>query len=120
MAQSGKETFAPQQTRIVRNRYWSPVSSNPDGSPERPCTSGWLNYILHTGARWQGTIEQAEVVVTLPDTLSFEPHPTKRRNPFIRVASPETNRALEGNRLMWRFTEFEPTEEHDIYVRLCY
>lgn len=98
-------TFAPGvDTRIVV-RYRVALTGYPP--------YGTFHYVLDTGAAWAGVIGDAEVVVRLP-------HPIDKANVALDADSmwdtgPQpAGFAVEGNDVVWRFDDLEPTEADNI------
>ena len=85
-------TFAADQRRIVHDRYRAAPGSSVDGTQ-------WFTYILETGASWAGTIEDAEIVVTL---VGLSPR---------WFSGMEPKPAVRGHDLIWRFHDFEPGKD---------
>ncbi|MBT4485275.1 MAG: hypothetical protein HOC71_16535 [Candidatus Latescibacteria bacterium] len=65
----------------------------------------YFKYIMKTGAYWQGKIDEAVFTVYL------------RQIPFDQITeiSP-AGFVYEGDRIIWRFTDFEPTQDIEIFI----
>jgi len=92
--------FAAGQTCTIRNTYHGRLTWLSNGGR-------FFEYILHTGAVWQGPIGQADIIVhwqrdreVAPGTLSGSP----------------PGYLLGQRELHWHFTNLEPTVEDDIRV----
>lgn len=71
-------------------------------------------YILHTGAGWAGTIGRAQVTLHLAEGMTLAQ---------IEEALPlegmlEGLLPADGTEIRWVFEDLEPTEAHDIRIRL--
>ncbi|MBX3097207.1 MAG: DUF4424 family protein [Fimbriimonadaceae bacterium] len=89
--------FGGGQVRRVRNLYTTQHGGNAMGQT-------FLVYVLATGAPWKGTIARGEVRA---DITGLPPGIIGARPPgWVR----------EGNELVWRFTDKEPTEEDNVTV----
>lgn len=91
--------FQKGETKTIEVQYSLPYGQRYK-SNKRFCT-----YLLSTGADWNGTIGHAEIVVNLKD---IAPDSIVSQNPSGCVVS--------GNRLVWTFSDFEPTTAHDVIV----
>lgn len=65
-----------------------------------------FDYLLSTGSGWKGSIDTAEINVTLKD---FEKN-------LILKATPE-NYTSSSNQLIWRLYDIEPTTKDDISIK---
>jgi len=92
--------FKRGQTRIITVDYASPVGETSDGS--RFCS-----YIMHTGSSWKGKIGRAVIHV---DIGAITKHYT------VTSISPKQAK-IQGNTIIWRFSNLEPTADDDISVR---
>lgn len=100
--------FAAGQTVTVRNEYEIRYSVNVEGTE-------WFTYILATGAGWKGPIRQATITVDLgriPPAAVYGIGPPQVR-PGL-VVSPGYQ--VRGRQLLWRFSNFEPTDKNNIRV----
>ena len=68
----------------------------------------YFKYILETGSGWYKTIEQAEIEIQLHD---IDPETLEKVSPS------NYNMNKEQKTIKWTFTDFEPTDKDDIYVR---
>ena len=91
-------TFAPNQTRRVRNLYVTQHGSN-------TMSHRFLTYILASGAPWSGPIGSAEIKADFSRIPAGALY-TARPQTFSRV----------GHTLIWRKTNFEPTPEDNIIL----
>lgn len=89
--------FGEGETRTVRNRYWASNYYNSIGQIS-------TGYILRTGQVWKGPIGSAVVSVHLEGVTPDQ----------ILSARPASFR-WEGERMVWRLSEFEPDE--DVVIR---
>lgn len=96
-----KVTFPSGDTEI-RNTYWTVPTSYKAGMR-------WFDYILETGASWQGSIESAEVIVTFHDNL------TVYDVTVLRPGGYKFDR--KNNRLTWHFKDLEPNLHDNIKVQ---
>lgn len=100
-----KLTFAPKQTRHVRNHYSASMSGAVVSAEEAHAPTGHvrasLSYRLDTGATWKGKIGSATVRLVLDNP--FVPH---------KLSPPGYHAA--GNLITWRWKNFEPTSAHNI------
>ena len=74
-----------------------------------------FDYVLETGAGWNGTIGSADVIVRLPyeaSELNVLPFETSGS------ASSTAPGLLSGNEVRWHFAELEPTYQDNIQVTL--
>ncbi len=62
-----------------------------------------LGYVLQTGAGWAGPIERAEIRANFP-------YPVET----LFLADGQTGYTIEGNSLIWRYEQLEPTPEDDV------
>ena len=65
----------------------------------------YFTYLLHTGANWHGTIGKAEIIINLKDIALDS---ISSQNP--------ANCEISDKQLIWTFSDFEPTINHDIMV----
>jgi hypothetical protein len=65
----------------------------------------FFTYLLSTGANWKGTIGKAEVIINLKDIVKDS---VISQNPV--------NCIVTDKQLIWSFSDFEPTTNHDIKV----
>lgn len=65
----------------------------------------YFTYLMSTGAGWKGSVERAEIVVNLKDLP--EDH--------ILYTTP-ANMETGVNRMVWNFTDLNPSTEHDIEI----
>ena len=92
------QSFRPGHTIVeVEYRIWC--------SKTYACP--WLNlyYVLHTGAYWKDSIGQADIVIHFNEPLKREQ---------IRSRTKPDGYELEGNKMRWHLTDFEPTWFEDI------
>jgi tetratricopeptide (TPR) repeat protein len=96
--------FPPGKDVIVTVRY----TSNGYGYEYDPDFS--LDYILETGAGWQGTIGSADIIVKLPYEANL-------KNIFLDstvTKAPE----FAGRELRWHFSDFEPSSQDNIHISI--
>jgi len=98
------------RTVVVRNSYWTRLGP----STQQRLSHLMFTYIMTTGAPWKGKIGEATFTV---DVEGIEP------GGLVGI-SPDGYKQDDG-RLVWRFTDFEPTEnivikvmEKKVYERL--
>ena len=89
-------TFPKGETRWIKVRYLLPK-----GVDKR---NNFFNYVLHTGANWNETIE-AIIKVNILDIPDQD----------IRRIAP-AGYTKNGNMISWTFTDFEPTGKDDIFI----
>lgn len=65
-----------------------------------------FDYLLSTGAGWKGTIDTAEIIINLKDL----------NRDLILKTSPD-NYTIQGNQIIWKFYDFEPSVQNDISMR---
>ncbi len=102
-------TFPAGHNVIVRVTY----TIYPSG--RRPF--GGFEYILQTGAGWKDTIGEAEITVYLP----YSVHPdfvslSGKSIEGLPLAPNPPGYRIDGNTIRWKFTDFEPTAESNIFV----
>lgn len=104
-----KLTFPTGTDVIVRVVYTVyPSGRRPFGSFE---------YILQTGAGWYGTIGQADVKITLPDTITPENVSLAGRSvEGLPIAPQPAGFVIVDNTINWHFTDLEPTAQDNIFV----
>ncbi len=72
-----------------------------------------FQYVLETGAGWNGTIGSADVIVRLP-------YEVNKANVWMEgvlgYSPPSQGGVLSGNEIRWHFDELEPTHENNIDV----
>lgn len=95
--------FEPFEEKEIKNTYWIVPSGYKEGQT-------WFDYILETGASWEGVIGRVEVYINFPDEISV--YDVKGLNPSGAVVDPEKNQ------IRWSLEDLEPTEEDNITVRL--
>lgn len=71
----------------------------------RSVSPSYAGYVLRTGAPWKGPIGKATVTLRCGEGLSFDQ--------FFRY-KPNAGGRREADRVVWSFTNFEPTKDHDI------
>ena len=94
----------------VRNSYWTRLGP----STQQRLSHLMFTYIMTTGASWKGSIGEATFTVTLDGIETGR----------VTEISPDGYKR-DGNRFVWRFTDFEPTSnivikvmEKKVYDRL--
>jgi hypothetical protein len=93
-------SFKAGETKVILNRYkTTPGGSYVDGGYQE------VTYIVSTGAPWKGTIGTANI--------TFELGP-KARKLYPKATSKGYKRS--GNRLVWKFKNFEPQEKDNLTV----
>jgi hypothetical protein len=101
--------FPAGEDVIVRVRY----TIYPSG--RRPF--GGFEYILQTGAGWNGPIGTADITVHLPDTVTPENVSQSGKSiEGLPLAPHPPGYIIEDNTIRWRFTDLEPTAEDNIFV----
>jgi hypothetical protein len=89
------------QTVVVRNTYWTRLGP----TTQQRLSHLMFTYIMTTGAPWKGTIGEATFTVSLD---GIDPG---------RVVDIKPEGFLsEGNRYLWRFTDFEPASNIEIQI----
>ncbi len=100
-------TFPPAQDVIVE------VSYTVSGYGYYPYEV--FRYVLETGAGWNGTIGNADIIIRFP-------YEATRQNVWMENAAssgygdPTSGGALSGNEIRWHFENLEPTSENNIEV----
>lgn len=87
-------------------------------SPETSFEPTWFSrfdYILETGAGWQGVIDKAEITVRTPYLLHELDHLLGIGDTFYALPAGYTKSPLK---VSWFFYNFEPTEDDNISFRL--
>jgi len=87
-------------------------------NPSMDNTPGWcgrFDYILETGAGWQGAIETAEIIIQAPYPLEELDVLLGFGDPFF--ANPE-GYAIDHTEIRWTFSSLEPTEGDNINFSL--
>jgi hypothetical protein len=84
--------FGTGQTRVIRNVYRAPLGAVSTGH-------NFFDYILTTGASWKGKIVRSDIIVELSG-LDHVVDLEIRPEGYHRV----------GNRIAWRFENYEPNE----------
>ncbi len=74
-----------------------------------------LTYILATGAGWKDTIGSADMIVQLPYEANIEN--VLLSSPGIFTGT-TLGGSLEGNRVLWHFSNLEPTAQDNFEVNL--
>ncbi|MEB2333930.1 MAG: hypothetical protein OZ914_06415 [Anaerolineaceae bacterium] len=72
-----------------------------------------FNYILETGAGWNGTIGSAEIIVRLPYEVSGQNLDLASQAGY---GGTSPNGVLSGNEIRWSFKDFEPTYEDNVQI----
>lgn len=72
-----------------------------------------FNYILETGAGWNGTIGSAEIIVRLPYEVSGQNLDLASQAGYGETSP---NGVLSGNEIRWPFKDFEPTYEDNVQI----
>ncbi len=72
-----------------------------------------FQYVLETGAGWNGTIGSADVIVRLPYEVNNANVWTEN---VYGYSEPSQGGVLSGNEIRWHFDELEPTQENNIDV----
>lgn len=74
-----------------------------------------FDYILETGAGWNGTIGSADIIVKLP-------YEANERNSLVQESAlwdaSTPGATLSGNEIRWHYADLEPTRENNIEVIL--
>jgi hypothetical protein len=84
--------------------------------------SGWrpfggFEYILQTGASWNGTIGRAVVKVHLPYPVTNENVSLSGRSIIGMPLAPQPDGyTIEGSAIRWEFTDLEPGPQDNIFV----
>jgi hypothetical protein len=87
-------TFPPHARLNLKNNYRTGLSASSIGG-------SWFEYVLKTGANWQGTIGKAVIEAIYEDEDYF-----KR---YVGRIKPD-NYKIVGNKIVWEFIDFVPTE----------
>jgi hypothetical protein len=98
----------PGQTRVLSVEYDCDTrTSAPQGeSGEADADAREFAYRLDTGAGWAGPIGIARIIVRLNDESARRIESLEPANPF-----------RAGDTIVWQFSQFEPTQRHNIRVR---
>ena len=88
------------QTVEVNNSYWTPVLH----STHTKLSNHWFTYIMTTGANWKGVIGDATFIVTIKNI---------NQSQIVKVTP--KNYVTENNTFIWRFTDFEPDRNIEIF-----
>lgn len=87
------------------------VTYTVDGQHSYPYDA--FQYVLETGAGWNGTIGSADVIVRLP-------YEVNKANVWVEdvygYSEATQGGVLSGNEIRWHFDELEPTQEDNIHV----
>lgn len=75
-------------------------------TPDRTFNSNRLHYSLYSGSLWKDEIGSASVRIHFPDTVQTE---------MLKRVLPEGS-MIFGNIVSWKFVDFEPTREDDIFL----
>jgi len=70
-------------------------------------------YVLQTGAGWQGTIGNADIIVRLPYEVN-NLNILLEDSPGFGATKP--NALLAGNEVRWHYEDFEPSWDHDMEI----
>ena len=92
--------FPPSQRVTLKNTYKAPLSFS--------YSNQWFTYILKTGANWKGPIGQSEIEII------YKSNEDLRRR--VVKASP-SNFRIDDNKIIWKFINFTPTEDINLYER---
>lgn len=78
---------------------------------------GGFEYILQTGAGWQGTIGEAAITITLPYTIT--PENVSQSGKSIEgdpLPPSPPGYVIENNTIRWQLRDLEPTAEDNIFI----
>jgi hypothetical protein len=77
---------------------------------------GTFEYVLETGAGWQGTISEATVTIRLPYPVTPE---SVTLDPTVSHHAPRPDGfQVQGNEVVWRFTDLEPTSDDNVRLNV--
>lgn len=93
--------FGANEEKEIRNTYWI--------VPFRYKNGDWFNYVLVTGASWEGVIEEVDIVVNLHDRFAL--------HGVSEVAPSGFQFDFYNNKIKWHMEDIEPTEDDDLYIR---
>lgn len=111
-------SWKPHETKTIRCTYGMGQLDGYYG-----LVVGWqLQYVVRTGAYWKGPIGKADISVTFqPDGGKSSSHSTDGRyaglsggnnaHPALRLSYSQQARWVAPNKVVWRFTNWEPTED---------
>jgi hypothetical protein len=80
--------------------------------PDNSYYSKWqknLHYVLYTGKFWNGTIKNAEVIISFPANIPKEQ--------ILDETSP-SGYEIQGNKIRWAFKDFKPTIKSNIQLKI--
>ena len=95
-------SFKPNETKTIINTYRTKNTVDVQDN-------NYTGYIITTGAPWAGTIKDAEIVFDFSNFGVFN----------VYSATP-TNYKFNGDKLVWHFTDFEPTSNINVLVNKNY
>lgn len=77
---------------------------------------GTFEYVLETGAGWQGTIGEATVTIRLPYPVTPENTALDSTSEYC-VPRPDGFQ-VQGNEVVWRFTDLKPTSDDNVRLNV--
>ncbi|MCC7118898.1 MAG: hypothetical protein IT310_10275 [Anaerolineales bacterium] len=97
-------TFPPNQDVLIEVVY------NVNGYGYYPYEA--FNYVLETGAGWNGTIGSAEIILRLP--YEANPKNVVMEDAETGYGGSTSGGVFSGNEVRWTFTDFEPTYANNL------
>jgi hypothetical protein len=108
-------SIPPDTSTTLEMDYRIEWSGGADGSS----ISQYFRYQARPAALWAGTIDNAEVVFEVDvATMRLIDKHRDVDGCFELEVSP-TGAIWEGNRLSWRFRDWEPSEDPEFYLKYC-